>query len=105
MCFGIFLCNVKHFLQTTTWPLLAGAKRTALQVGWSQVAGGTDMQVDLDRLQPFPNKKKHKNIKNVKSTKSTKIKNTWAPAIITKKQNRVKMQKTKKYKIVKNVKT
>ena len=57
--------------------LLAGAKRTALQVGWSQArhgAGGTEneiehnslnfrarnpkfcMQVDLDRSQPFPNK-------------------------------------------------
>ena len=42
--------------------------------------------------------KKAKNVKNLKSTKSTKIKNTWAPAISTKKQNRVKTQKTKKHK-------
>ena len=52
------------------------------------------MEIDLDRPQPFPNKKR----KNVKSTKNTKIKNTWAPSISTKKQNRVKTQKTKKYK-------
>ena len=56
------------------------------------------MQVDLYRSQPFPNKKR-------KKYKSTKIKNTWVPAISTKKQNRVKTQKTKKYKNVKNVKT
>ena len=31
-------------------------------------------------------------------------KHTWAPAISTKKQNRVKTQKTKKYKNIKNVK-
>ena len=59
------------------------------------------MQVDLDRPQPFLNKKRQK---NVKSTKGTKIKNFWVPAISTKKQNRVKTQKTKKYKNVKNVK-
>ena len=35
----------------------------------------------------------HKKYKNKK--------NTWAPAISTKKQNRVKTQKTKKYKNVK----
>ena len=51
---------------------------------------------------------KVKNVKNVKITmyKSTKIKkNTWAPAISTKKKNSDKTKKTKKYKNVKNVKT
>ena len=42
--------------------------------------------------------------KNIKSTKSTKVqklkKQTWAPAISTKKQNRVNTQKAKRYKKV-----
>ena len=54
------------------------------------------MQVDLDRPQPFPNKKSTK-------VQKFKKKNTWATAISTKKQNRVKTQKTKKYKNVQNV--
>ena len=63
---------------------LAGMKRRALQVGWSRDGVENEiehnslnfratspkfcMQVDLDRPQPFPNKK---NVKNVKITKST----------------------------------
>ena len=59
------------------------------------------MQVDLDRTQPFPNKKRKKH----KKPKKNKIKNSWAPGISTKKQNRVKAQKAKNYKNAKNVKT
>ena len=36
--------------------------------------------------------------KKHKKYKSAKMKNTWAPAISTKKQNRVKTQKTKNVK-------
>ena len=39
----------------------------------------------MQKMQKCKKRKKHKNEKN-----------TWAPAISTKKQNRVKMQKTKK---------
>merc|ERR1712030_132610 len=71
--------------------LLAGAKRTALQVGWSQEArdraenktehnslnfGARSpkfcMQVDLDRPQPFPDTKSTK-VQKVQKYKSTKI--------------------------------
>ena len=48
---------------------------------------------------------KYKKCKKHKNYKSTKIKkNTWAPAISTKKQNRVKTQKTNNTKMLKNVK-
>ena len=48
-------------------------------------------------MQKNANVQKCKKRKKHKRYKSTKIKkNTWAPAISTKKQNRVKMQKTKK---------
>ena len=49
-------------------------------------------------MQKCKKRKKHKKYR------STKIKNTWAPAFSTKKQNRVKTQKAKNYKNAKNVK-
>ena len=42
------------------------------------------------------NVQKCKKRKKHKKYRSTKIKNTWAPAFSTKKQNRLKTQKTKK---------
>ena len=50
-------------------------------------------------MQKCKKRKKHKKYKSIK------IKNTWAPDISKKKQNRVKTLNTKKYKNIKNVKT